>query len=466
MSAKRTIGLLFTQAGMEMSWLLAAGSFLMMSAAHRPFPVFDGAVVFLLSLLVTRITLGRGLRVFWVLGLQVLGFLVGASKMLYAFFHPDLISYFNPEWISHFFLNLQGTADWSAVIILLVFAFVSWLSGVALARKKSDYTLVCSRFDVGLSALLSLFLIKFLLLVKGGMELTASTAEAMIYPFFIFGLTAIGFARNGEGPLKDFISGYRGMGLLISFAGVSLVFGAGLVLFFMPFLHAGAEIGYALLKSGTEPLGRLFVLILKFLFGRAKMRSEPASTGSGEDGRRLVPQAEGSWEDSIVVQVLGWVIVVVMVLVALFLLGLGLWYLFTWLFSRTSRQEGRVGGKAGLLTWFLDFQARLSALQRRLARIFETCTSGVQFFYFLIKWGGRSGVPQLVSETPNEYGQRLESRFPLLGPEISSIVEAFNLEAYRDDPVDERRMKMLKQARKRLLHVANWPARFKSRFLP
>lgn len=460
------MALLSTQAGMELSWLFAAGSFLMMSAAHRPFPLFEGIVVFLLAVLLTRLTRGRGLRVIWVLGLQALGFLLGTSRLLYTFFFsPHLSSYCNSEWISCFFNSLQGIADWLAFIILLVFAFVCWLSGVALARKTTDYALVCSRFDLGLTGLLSLFLVKFLFLVKGGIQLNAPTAEAMIYPFFIFGLTAVGLARNGETPLKGFISGYRGIGLLISFASVALVLGTGLVLFFMPFLQAGAEMGYAVLKSGAEPLGRILVCILKFLFAGAKMRSEPAASSSQEDGGDPVLPTEGGWESGIVVQVLGWILLVLGVIVGLFLLGLGLWYLFAWLFSRTSMREGRPVVKSGLLKWVRGFHGLLLSLYRRLIRVFEVYKNGAQFFYFLIKWGKRSGMKRLVNETPCEYGRRLQDRFPLLGTEISWIVDAFNLEAYREERVDNGRMKVLKQARRRLLHVENWPARLKSRFL-
>ncbi|MFO8090913.1 MAG: DUF4129 domain-containing protein [Desulfatiglandaceae bacterium] len=465
MRVKSDILLLFTQAAMELSWLFAAGSFLMMSAAHRTFPLFEGSVVFLLAILLTRITRGRGLRVIWVLGLQVSGFLLGVSSMLYSFFSPHLFSYFNPEWILYIFNRLQGAADWLAFIILLVFAFVSWLSGVALARKTTDYALVCSRFDLGLTVLLCLFLVKFLFLVKGGIQLTAPTAEAMIYPFFIFGLIAVGLARNGETPFKGFISGYRGIGLLISFGGVALVLGTGLVLFFMPFLQAGAEMGYAVLKSGAEPLGRVFVSILRFLFAGAKMRSEPPATSSQEDGSGPVLPTEGGWESGIVLQILGWVLLVLGVIVGVFLLGLGLWYLFVWLSSRTSTQEGRPVVKAGLLKWFRGLHGLLLSFWRSVIRIFEVYKNGAQFFYFLIKWGRRSGMQRLVNETPCEYGQRLKDRFPLLGREISWIVDAFNLEAYREEPVDDGRMKVLKQARRRLLHVANWPSRLKSRFL-
>jgi len=466
MSFKRNIALLLPQALMELSWLLAVGSFLVMSAAHRPFPLFDGAVVFLLAVLLTGITRGRGLRIIWVLGLQILGWCLGVSSMLYSSFNPHVFSYFNPGWISDLFSRLKGADDWLAFIILLVFGVASWWRGVALARKPSDYFLVCSRFDLGLTVLFSLFLVKFLFLVRGGIQLTAPTADVMIYPFFIFGLSAIGLARNGERPLmKGFISGYKGIGLLVSFAGFALVFGAGLVLFFMPLLQAGAEIGYAVLKSGAEPLGRIVVYILRFLFLGARMRHEPASTSSSEEGSGSVLPAEGGWETGMVEQILMWVFLVFGGVVLVFLSGLGLWYLFSWLFSRTSREEEKPALKAGLLKWLRGFRGFLLSLRRRLSRILEAYEDAGQFFHFLIKWGGRSGMPRLVNETPYEYGLRLKDRFPSLERDIASIVDAFNLEAYREDPVDDRRMKRLKRARRSLLHVANWPARFKSRFL-
>lgn len=466
MNVKRDIVLLFTQAVMELSWLLAAGSFLTRSIAHRSFPLFEGAVIFFLAVLLTRITRGRGLRIIWVLGLQILGLILGTSGVLYASFNPHAFSYFNPGWISDLVGGLRGADDWSAFVILCIFGVASWLRGVALARKASEYYLVCSRFDLGLTVLLCLFLVKFLFLVRGEIQLTAPTAEIMVYPFFIFGLTAIGLARNGERPLvKGFISGYKGIGLMLSFAGSALVLGAGLVLFFMPLLQAGAEMGYAVLKSGAEPLGRIVVYILRFLFSGAKMRPEPASTPSQEGGGGPEIPPGAGWESGIVEQILMWGFLVFGGMVLLFLSGLGLWYLFSWLFSRTSREGEKPAVSVGLLKWLRGFHGLFSSLRRRLSRIFEAYEDAGRFFRFLVKWGARSGMPRLVNETPYEYGRRLEGRFPVLGEEIASIVAAFNLEAYREEPVSDRRMKRLKHARRTLLHIANWPARLKSRIL-
>jgi hypothetical protein len=139
--------------------------------------------------------------------------------------------------------------------------------------------------------------------------------------------------------------------------------------------------------------------------------------------------------------------------------------LFSWLFSRTSREGEKPAVSVGLLKWLRGFHGLFSSLRRRLSRIFEAYEDAGRFFRFLVKWGARSGMPRLVNETPYEYGRRLEGRFPVLGEEIASIVAAFNLEAYREEPVSDRRMKRLKHARRTLLHIANWPARLKSRIL-
>ena len=448
---KRDIVLLFSQGVMELSWLIAGASFIMTSAVHRPFPLFDGAVVFLLAVLLTRITRERGLRVIWVLGLQALGFLLVTSRVVYSSYGSHFFSYLNPEWILYFLNGLESHYDWLGIVILVVFAFVFWLRGVALSRKTTDYTLVCSRFDLGLSVLLALFLVKFLLLVKGGIQLKTPTTEGMIYPFFIFGLMAMGFARNSGTPLKGFISGYRGIGLFLSFAGVILIFGAGLVLFFMPFLQAGAEFGYAMLKSGAEPLGRVLVCILRFLFAGAKMRSEPPAASFQGDGDGPAPSAEGASQGGWLEEILGWVLLVFGVIVLLFLLGLGLWYLVAWLFSRTPGEDRKSPGEGGLSGWFRRLRGIFISLGGRLAGMFKGCRDGLQFFHFLMKWGGRSGVPRLPNETPSEYGRRLKNRFPPLGQEISFIVDAFNLEAYREDPADDVRMKILRLS---LIHIS------------
>jgi hypothetical protein len=88
----------------------------------------------------------------------------------------------------------------------------------------------------------------------------------------------------------------------------------------------------------------------------------------------------------------------------------------------------------------------------------------VQLYRTFLKWGRRSGLPHLLSETPGEYGTRLQKQFPSLTGDIGRIVEAFNLAVYAEVNLDDKQMARVKRSWKRLRSFRNWPARMKSWF--
>ena len=88
----------------------------------------------------------------------------------------------------------------------------------------------------------------------------------------------------------------------------------------------------------------------------------------------------------------------------------------------------------------------------------------IQFYSALLKWGRRSGLPHLLSETPVEYGSRLKMQFPSLTGEIGGIVEAFNLEVYGEVALDDEQMSLAKLSWRRLRSPRYWPIRLKSWF--
>ena len=160
--------------------------------------------------------------------LQVVGFLLAASRIVYALnyrTHP----YFSKGWLADFFSRSRDPLEWLILVIILIFALLLWLGGVALARRPAAYLAICSRFDLGVAAFFLLLLIKFLLRVKGGIEVKDQTPVLLLFPFFIFSLLAISLAKNRSSARRDFLAGYRGFGVIATFSVVVLAFGAGLV---------------------------------------------------------------------------------------------------------------------------------------------------------------------------------------------------------------------------------------------
>ena len=450
--------------GMELAWLYAWATFLTISMVHRPFPLPEAIGTFLLAAALTLVVRGMGLRVISVLGLQVLVFLLAASRIVYAFYYRAY-PYFDQGWLVEFLGRTRDPLEWLILVIILIFAPIFWVGGVTLARRSTEYLTICARFDLGVAAFFCLLLVKFLLLVKGGIEMRDPAPELLLFPFFIFSLLAIGLARNSSSARRDFLRGYRGVGVLASFTVVVLAFGAGLVLLFMPYLSAAAEVGYGVLKSAAGPLSPILVRVLRFLFFRARLRQEAASGSPGGDEAEFITPTEGGWWSELVERVLGWGLLGMGVLMGLILCALGTWYLLRWLFSRTPRSEGgHIQWQLAL--WWVQRQwvALVLGVQRVVQRL-RGYRDALQLYRALLKWGRRSGLPHLLSETPAEYGSRLRKQFPSLTGEIGGIVEAFNLVVYGEVALDDELVTLAKLSWRRLRNPRYWPSRLKSWFL-
>jgi hypothetical protein len=464
MSKDRGRLLFLAHGGMELAWLYAWATFLMTSITHRPFPLPEAIGTCLLAAALTLAVRGMGLRVISVLGIQVLGFMLSASRRVFTMQY-QAYPYFGKGWLEEFLGGTRDPLEWLILVIILIFALIFWLAGVTLARRSTEYLTICGRFDLGVAAFFCLLLVRFLLLVKGGIEVRDPAPELLVFPFFIFSLLAIGLARNSSSARRDFLAGYRGVGVLASFTVMVLAFGAGLVLLFMPYLSAAAEVGYGVLKSAAGPLSPILVRLLRFLFLGARLRQEPASSSPVGDEPQFIPSAESSWWSELVEKVLGWGLLGLGVLLGLILCALGTWYLLRWLFSRTPGGErGHINWQLALL-WAQRLWAALVVGVRRAVQRLKGYRDAVQLYHALLTWGCRSGLPHHLSETPAEYGSRLRKQFPSLAGHIGGIVEAFNLVVYGEVALDDEQMTPAKLAWRRLRSPRYWPSRIKSWFL-
>lgn len=436
--------LILANGGMELSWRYAWASFLMVSFAHQPFPLPEAIGTFVLAAAIDRVLRGRGLRVISILGLHIIGFLLAASRIIYSFNYRAYL-YFDTGWLLAFLSRTRNSLEWLVLVTLLIFAVLFWLAGMALARRSSAYLFICVRFDYGVAAFFCLFILKSLLLVKWGVDVSDPAGVFLLLSFFIFSLLAVGLARNSDDARRHFLADYKAVGILIGFAVVVLVFGAGLVLLFMPYMSAGAEAGYGVLKSATGPLIPILERVLLFLFGKSGQH-EPASPMIEPGELKYIPSDESSWWSEPVLKILGGGILGLMLLVGLILCALGIWYLLRWLFSRTSKKTpGR------RFKWALP---RIRGYR-----------DAMQLYRALLNWGRRSGRPHLLRETPAEYGLRLQKQFPSLTRDIGRIVEAFNLVVYGEVALDDEQMTRAKVSWRRLRSARYWPARLKSCFL-
>ena len=449
--------LILACSGMELAWLYAWAAFIMTCSVHRPFPLPEAMGTFALAAVLTAAAHGRGWRVIQIIGLQVLGFGLASLRIIYVFNYQSE-PFLNSEWVIDVFNRPREPLEWLILFLILFWVLVFWIGGVTLARRSTSHLTLCSRFDLGVAAFFLLLLIELLMRVKGGIEIQDPTSELLLFPFFIFGLTAIGLARNRGSGQRDYLSGYRQIGVVLSFTFVVLLFGTGLVMLFLPYLTLAAEMGYGALKSVTEPLGPILVSIVRFIFNYRRSSPMSGAVAPGEDKGDILPPVESSgWTEFLSFGLLG-----LIGLVFLALAGLALWYLFRWLLSRTSRSKDPERKINLFSLWLARIRLLLSFLWSRILLRAQGRKGIVQLYASLMGWGRHSGLPHFISETPNEYGLRLGRRFPALKKEIRLITKAFNQEVYGEMVPEEQQLKIAQLAWRKLCSPLHWAIRLRS----
>jgi len=219
--------------GTELSWLCAWATFLTTAILHHPFPFPEAIGTFALAAVLTFLSKGKGWRVVYVLGIQACGFILSALRVAYVF-NSWSYPFLSQAWFTEFFNAPRGPWEWFHLILILIWALLFWLGGVTLARRSTGYSTLCSRFDLGIVVFFLLFLTRSLLLIKGGIKIEDPVSQLLLFPFFLFSLLAIGLARNQSTTPRSFLSGYQSIGIIMSFTLVVVLFGTGLVLFFLP----------------------------------------------------------------------------------------------------------------------------------------------------------------------------------------------------------------------------------------
>ena len=115
--------------------------------------------------------------------------------------------------------------------------------------------------------------------------------------------------------------------------------------------------------------------------------------------------------------------------------------------------------------WISDLLRKLAALPLLMWRGWVSLLKGVDcaaiVYAGMLRWGRRSGMILIHSETPAEYGNRLMNCFPGLRAEIELIVDAFNREVYGQTTTDRETLSRLRSAIRRMKRLRYWPSRIK-----
>lgn len=464
--------LVFLSAGcMAFIWRYAWANFITIALSHRPFPLPETVGTFGLATLVTFVALGRGWRIIWVLCLQCLGFSFISLRTIYVlsdWSYPFL----NPQWLVEFSTRARGFLEWFSLGLIIFWVLLFWIGGFTLARKPRDYFNLCARFDLGVCFFLVLILTNFLLRVKGGTTIEHSLIEPLLFSFFLFSVLGIALARNQGHAHREFLPGYKGIGVMLSFTLVVLLLGAGVVSLLLPYLTVIAQAGYGVIKIAAKPLGPVIVSIVRFIFTPRTMRDATAPASGTEETDYGGPALDSGWWAGPLGEALRYVAIGLGGLIALLFVVLLIWLLLQWLFSRTAGDR-RVDARCdirhvlsqliALLRTFIIFCLTVIGNVMGLMKHRERGT--VQLYTALLRWGRRSGVPRLTSETPREYGLRLKRRFPAVKSDIASIIEAFNQTVYGGIVLKDRRLATAQAAWRTLRSPVYWVQRLKVWFL-
>lgn len=455
--ARQNALLTLSRGGMEFSWRYAWTFFLTSLLLNHPLLLQESLAVFALAYVVTIITKHGIRRWYQSLSLHFIGFTIAGLFTIYRYYFPDT-PFFQFYWVKQELIQLEQLEQWFSHLMLLACLLLFWTGARAMVRRSPDYFSVCLQFDRGLVALFLMLLIRFIVEIKGGPHLVDPVTFYLLFAYFTFSMMAISLSRKQNEVQRTYRPGYHGIGVILSATAIIITGGAILMALCLPYLAQVADSASIILKETAEPMGPVIVNIIRFLFSLGKYRREMTSgSDSGSMGEQLYPDSEIAWAQGI-----GWVLLSVIWLIALWLCG----YLMVWLVRRFMKKDK-------LQKPDPSFLALLSSLLAIIRTVFQLAWSGLRFivkridsaaaiYASMLRWGRRSGIPAASSETPLEYGERLIRLFPQLQTEIEMIIEAFNREFYGQIPTPENGLSRIQVARRRMQNPRHWPSRMRT----
>jgi hypothetical protein len=440
--------------GMEIFWMYAWASF-SMTAAKGLFPLVGAFIMFGVAAVITHFSTGRGWRIIY---LAVLYLLASGASLLIIFYlaYFSSLPLFSNGWIILFFSTARSPLELLNLILLIVWSVLFWISGRFFSRRENTYYTVCGRFDLGLAAFFSLFFLKLILEVKGGIKVD-DMSFTLIFPFILFSLLAIGIA-NTKSTSKNFLPGFRWIGIILGI-GIVIILSALIILVLTPVLTRTAETGYSLFKSGAHFIMPGVVSVLRFLFGPRSMRSEPAASSPKSDNFNW--DSDGGWWSELLDKIFKWGIKIFAIMLVAVISGIALYYLFKWLFSKTAFVRREIRKSYDGAPWYRRLLALLLSILKMIMIKLRGYSKASEFYRLLLRWGRRSGIPGLINETPLEYADRLKDHFPRLKTDIELIVSSFNREVYGGLALPGELISDTRSSWRRLRSPFNWPARLK-----
>jgi hypothetical protein len=461
-SEKETL-LVLASTGMEIAWRYAWSGFLIFSILHRPFPLPVAVGAFVTAAFFTRLSGKRNWRRIQAALVHLAGFAFAALLIAYRLFFRES-QFFSGTWVADLILQPKAPQQWFILLLVLCCLLLFWLGGRSWEKRPRDYFTVCLQFDKGLGVLFLLLLIKFLIELKGGIRLEDPATGLLVIAFIVFSLISIGLARRRGDAKKSFLAGFHGIGVILGFTTAVVLCGAGLILLAFPYFTQIADSTHSILQEAAEPLGPVIVKIVRFIFGRSRFQIETGGSGTVDLGMNPVDPSLAGDGEVFLRQVIGWGLAGILGLLAVGVLGYLMNQFVRWLLKRNTTDETKPPPSAWLLKLLSLFITIPQGFWTRVLYLLRDVDSAASVYAGILRWGRRSGLPPVPSETPGEYGMRLKHQFPKLKEEIEMIIEAFNREVYGKIMIEQRSLADISSALNRMRSPRHWMSRIRSWF--
>jgi hypothetical protein len=460
--------LTIARGGMEISWRYAWALFLTQLAIRRHFPLPAAVCALLMAAVLTQLPAGRNWRVYQRLLLQIAGFIPLALLSVHPI-HYQTLPFFSLGWIGHLFLDAKSISQWFILILTLFCLWLIWRGGQILVKSSRLYFPVCMHFDKGLGLFFLLLITKAFVESRVGLYFQGRDIVFLAIAYFVFSLTAISIARNQSNVQKSFLSGHQGIGVILSISTLVTLLGTGTILLIYPYLYSVADSLLSATKVVAQPMESVLIKTLLFLFRPRELTLQPdnpytdAPKMTDMDTTKLTDmdtQAVEGW-GSLVQLIAGWGLFGIIGMVTLGVLVYLLIYILRLLLKRSPDDTAQPLSTG----WISDLLRKLAALPLLMWRGWVSLLKGVDcaaiVYAGMLRWGRRSGMILIHSETPAEYGNRLMNCFPGLRAEIELIVDAFNREVYGQTTTDRETLSRLRSAIRRMKRLRYWPSRIK-----
>jgi len=454
--------LIIAMTAMELSWLYAWSNYLCLGFLGQNAPFLPMIISLMTGAALTCLLRGRGLRIIYPAAIQAAGFAFACYQML-RYLHAPQSPFFQVDWLVSLLTSPHDALTWLRILFEAIMATFCWLSGVMLAGRNFDYESAARRFDIGLTLIFTLFIIKFLIRVRFETLIYDPGAGISMFAFLISGILCLAVSRT-EG-MRSSDAGLKGVVFSLAAAVTALTICSGALGFILSPMVSAAEGGYRLLTVASRPVASLTVRFLCFFFGpRKNYRDSEAPAGStGDPGMEQISAGHEAGFMDTVAEISAWLALFILCAGALFITGILLYRLWLYLLSRSPETERPDDFRHLFLKALSGLISAVKAFLKNMFRLFSAPSDCVAIYLKLTGWGRICGVPGPAAETPREYGRRLSAIFPEVTREIMEIIHSLEAEVYAgDDTGQDRFLRALKDLR-RLKSPSLWPAMVKTR---